>query len=297
MKKIKIILSVVVITILSVIAGASISYQTVTKSDSKPDVSASTQIPQYQGAPYVILNDNNPFFSEKEKKRTDSFENYSGLDLLGRCGVAYANICKELMPTTERGEIGTVKPSGWHTIKYNNLVDGNYLYNRCHLIGYQLAGENANERNLITGTRYFNVIGMLDFENQVADYVKKTNNHVLYRVTPFFEEDNLVASGVEMEAWSVEDAGKGICFNIFCFNVQPGIEIDYATGESNISQESETAEKTQNEQYILNTNTKKIHIPTCSSVDEMAKHNKMEYVGTIEELQKLGYVPCKQCLQ
>lgn len=153
---------------------------------------------------------------------------------MGRCGVAFANICIDIMPTEERGEIGMIKPSGWHTVKYD-VVDGKYLYNRCHLIGYQLAGENANPKNLITGTRYLNVEGMLPFENEVADYVKESNNHVLYRVTPIFESDNLVASGVQMEAYSVEDNGEGICFNVFCYNVQPGIVIDYATGESYLS--------------------------------------------------------------
>ena len=186
----------------------------------------------YEGDPYVEVNGNRPFFTEEEKQDVTPFETYSELDSLGRCGVAFANICKELQPTEERGEIGFIKPSGWHTVKYNQLIEGNYLYNRCHLIGYQLAGENANEKNLITGTRYLNVAGMLPFENQVNDYVDSTNNHVLYRVTPVFENDNLVASGVLMEAWSVEDEGAGICFNVYCFNVQPGIRIDYRTGES-----------------------------------------------------------------
>ena len=189
------------------------------------------EIPDYIGSPYVTINENIPYFSEEEYT-LDAFEKYSDLDELGRCGVAYANICKEIMPTEKRGEIGSIKPSGWHTVKYNDLIDGNYLYNRCHLIGYQLAGENANEKNLITGTRYLNVTGMLPFENQVDDYVEQTNNHVLYRVTPVFEGDNLVASGVEMEAYSVEDDGEGICFNIFAYNVQPGIIIDYSNGES-----------------------------------------------------------------
>lgn len=280
------------------------------------------EIPSYNHKPYETVNNNAPFFSEKEKECKEAFENYSELDVLGRCGVAYANICKELMPTTERGEIGMIKPSGWHTVKYNDLVEGNYLYNRCHLIGYQLAGENANEKNLMTGTRYLNVVGMLEFENQVAKYVESTDNHVLYRVTPFFEQDNLLASGVEMEAWSVEDSGKGICFNVFCFNVQPGIEIDYATGESKRStkdiikdnademsavwvddntqaQEDEAASKTETKSahYVLNTNTKKIHIPTCPSVDDMAKHNKKEYDGILEEIEQMGYRPCKNCLQ
>lgn len=190
-----------------------------------------TEIPIYQSETYIELNGNIPNFTE-EDYNTKPFEYYSDLDSLGRCGVAYANICKELMPTEERGKIGMIKPSGWQTVKYPELVEGNYLYNRCHLIGFQLAGENANEKNLITGTRYFNVDGMLPFENMVAEYVEETGNHVLYRVTPEYEGENLVASGVRMEAWSVEDEGEGICFHVFVYNVQPGIVIDYKTGES-----------------------------------------------------------------
>lgn len=188
-------------------------------------------IEPYVGAPYIEINSNIPFFTEDEKT-TEVFEKYSQLDGLGRCGVAYANISIDLMPTEERGEIGSVKPSGWHTVKYNDLIDGNYLFNRCHLIAYCLAGENANERNLITGTRYLNVVGMLPFEIKVAEYVEQTGNHVLYRATPIFEEDNLVASGVQIEAWSVEDNGAGVCFNVYCYNVQPDIIINYNTGES-----------------------------------------------------------------
>lgn len=187
-------------------------------------------VPAYSGEPYVVLQDNWPDFGPGDLT-TEAFETYSELDNLGRCGTAYANICLEIMPTEPRGEIGQVKPSGWQTAKYD-CVDGNYLYNRCHLIGYQLAGENANRRNLITGTRYMNVEGMLPFENMVDSYVEETENHVLYRVTPVFEGGNLVANGVQMEAFSVEDEGEGICFNVFVYNVQPGIGIDYATGDS-----------------------------------------------------------------
>lgn len=188
---------------------------------------------EYQGEPYCTVNDNKPEFSDEEKTNTEAFETYSPLDGLGRCGVASANICPELMPTKKRGEIGKVKPSGWHTVKYD-VVDGKYLYNRCHLIGYQLAGENANEKNLITGTRYLNVDGMLPFEDKVADYVKESGNHVLYRVTPVYEGTNPVAEGVQMEAYSVEDKGKSISFNVFVFNVQPGVVIDYSNGESHL---------------------------------------------------------------
>jgi len=253
-----------------------------------------TDIPAYAGNSFVILDDNKPAFSKKDRERTDAFETYSDLDELGRCGVAYANICKELMPTEERGAIGMVKPTGWHTVKYDN-VEGKYLYNRCHLIGYQLAGENANEKNLITGTRYLNVTGMLKFEDLVADYVNETNHHVLYRVTPVFEGDNLVASGVEMEAYSVEDKGEGVSFHVFLYNVQPGITIDYATGESWLddSKTTEDNEKTLN--YVLNTNTHKFHKGNCESVRDIAGSNKEVYTGNREDLINMGYEPCKRC--
>lgn len=194
-------------------------------------------IPAYAGDPYVTINDNEPQFLETDLA-TSSYEYYSDLDDLGRCGVVYACIGTDLMPTEERGNIGSVKPSGWHTVKYD-IVDGKYLYNRCHLIGYQLSGENANVNNLITGTRYLNVEGMLPFENMVADYVKETGNHVLYRVAPVFEGNNLVASGVQIEAQSVEDQGEGILFNVYCYNVQPGVTIDYATGDSTLAENAE----------------------------------------------------------
>ena len=189
---------------------------------------------EYNGSPFVEVNGNVPYFESSDVK-TESFEIYSELDSLGRCGGAYANIGKDLMPTEERGEIGMIKPSGWHTVKYPEVIEDLFLYNRCHLIGYQLSGENANERNLITGTRYLNVEGMLPFENEVANYVRETENHVLYRVTPVFEGNNLVAEGVLMEAYSVEDEGVGVEFCVFVYNVQPGVEIDYATGESRIA--------------------------------------------------------------
>lgn len=192
-------------------------------------------IPSYQGVPYVEIDKNQPGFTA-EDLTTDPFEKYAALDYLGRCGTACANVCRELMPTEKREDISQVKPSGWVQAQYD-FVDGRSLYNRCHLIGFQLAGENANERNLITGTRSMNVDGMLPFENMVADYVKETGNHVLYRVTPVFAETELVARGVQMEALSVEDGGDGVCFNVFVFNVQPGVEIDYATGESRLAEE------------------------------------------------------------
>lgn len=188
-------------------------------------------VPEFTDQPYVVINNNVPFFTEEEKATQDVFEYYSELDSLGRCGMAIANVCKELMPTGERGNIGQIKPTGWQTAKYDH-VDGLYLYNRCHLIGFQLTGENANEKNLITGTRYMNVDGMLPFENMIDDYVDETENHVLYRVTPVFEGEELVARGVLMEAYSVEDEGEGICFNVYVYNNQPDVVIDYATGES-----------------------------------------------------------------
>lgn len=249
-------------------------------------------IPAYEDAPYVVLQDNIPGFDESDWT-TQAFETYSPLDELGRCGVAYANICKELMPTEERGEIGQVKPSGWHTVTYD-VVDGRYLYNRCHLIGYQLAGENANEENLITGTRYLNVTGMLPFENQVADYVEDTGNHVLYRVTPIFQGDNLVASGVQMEGYSVEDGGEGVSFNVYVYNVQPGVIIDYGTGESRL-EESDAPSQEVAAQYVLNTSSKKFHLPGCSSVETIKEGNRQDYQGSREVLVEQGYTPCGVC--
>ena len=189
-------------------------------------------IPAYTDKAYVKLNNNIPDFDDS-MMTTESSEKYSEFDSLGRCGVAFANIGKDLMPTKERESIGMVKPSGWRISKYD-FIDGKYLFNRCHLIGYQLTGENANEQNLITGTRYLNVDGMLPFENKVSNYIKSTNNHVLYRVTPHFEGNNLVASGVQIEAKSVEDQGRGIQFNVYCYNIQPRVKIDYATGENSL---------------------------------------------------------------
>ena len=263
-----------------------------------------SNIPKYDGTPYVAINNNIPVFSDSDFN-TASFETYSELDAMGRCGVAFANIGVDLMPTEERGSIGQVKPTGWHTVKYDN-VDGKYLYNRCHLIGYQLTAENANEQNLITGTRYLNVEGMLPFENMVADYIKETENHVLYRVTPVFDGNNLVASGVQMEAMSVEDQGDGILFNVYCYNVQPGISIDYTTGESQPESASAETEKTSTDvqqsetselktKYILNTNTKKIHKLDCTSVSEIQKENRQEVTKSKIELIGEGYEPCKRC--
>ena len=250
---------------------------------------------------YIKVNENVPRFSEEEKKNAAAFESYSDLDALGRCGVAFACVGKETMPTEERGPIGSIKPSGWHSVKYD-FVDGKYLYNRCHLIGYQLTAENANEKNLITGTRYLNTKGMLPFENMVADYVKETGNHVLYRVTPVFEGKNLVASGVYMEAYSVEDDGDGICFYVYVFNRQPGVKIDYLTGDSvadgtvdSASGETTSAEKEETKTYVLNISNGKFHLPDCDSVKKMKEENKQIMKCKRSELINAGYSPCGSC--
>lgn len=263
--------------------------------EKKPAAFSSSDVPAYSGQAYVIINNNEPDF-EKSEYTTTAFEEYSSLDSLGRCGVAYANICREIMPTEKRETIGQIKPSGWQTVKYD-IVDGKYLYNRCHLIGFQLAGENANEKNLITGTRYMNMEGMLPFENMVADYVKETNHHVLYRVTPVFENENLVAAGVEIEAYSVEDNGEGICFHVFVYNVQPGITINYKNGDSHISEDTaaQYTETNSSAEYIINTNTKKFHFPTCPSVSKMNDSNKIEVSGDRQDLIDEGYEPCGNC--
>ena len=290
-----------------------------------------SDIPEYSGSPYVAVNGNGPYFLESDL--TDvSFESYSDLDALGRCGVAYASVSTDTMPTEKRGSIGEVKPTGWHNKKYD-FVDGKYVYNRCHLIGYQLTAENANEKNLITGTRYLNVQGMLPFENLTADYVKETGNHVLYRVTPIFEGDNLLASGVLMEAESVEDDGDGVLFCVYVYNVQPGVAIDYATGDNWLAEDGgaksaaaagsgnssasengantssggkntsagssgSTVSKTSDSEsgtYILNTKTMKFHRPDCTSVEKIKAENKEEYTGKRSKLIEEGYEACKSC--
>ena len=202
-----------------------------------------------------------------------------------------ACIGRDIMPTEERGDISSVKPTGWVQAMYN----GSYLYNRCHLIGFQLTGENANKQNLITGTAYFNVSGMLAFENMVADYIKETNNHVLYRVTPIFVGNELVARGVLMEAWSVEDDGEGICFNVFVYNVQPGVEINYATGKSQEAENTPSVPEDNKTNYIANKNSKKFHIPTCTWVSKMSESNKEYHTSTHDEMIANGYSPCGTC--
>ena len=259
-------------------------------------------IPAYDGRAYVAVNNNEPFFTDSDMTTT-AFENYSDLDSLGRCGVAYANICKDIMPTEERGKIGMIKPSGWHTVKYDVIKD-RYLYNRCHLIGYQLAGENANPKNLITGTRYLNVEGMLPFENLVADYVNNTGNHVLYRVTPMFSGSNLVANGVLIEAKSVEDNGGGILFNFYCYNVQPGVGINYENGDSwldgttgsassgsdSSAAENSAADSSNSETMVHITATgKKYHRAGCRTL------KKSDTEVTLDEAKSMGLSPCGIC--
>ncbi len=259
-------------------------------------------IPAYDGRAYVAVNNNEPFFTDSDMTTT-AFENYSDLDSLGRCGVAYANICKDIMPTEERGKIGMIKPSGWHTVKYDVIKD-RYLYNRCHLIGYQLAGENANPKNLITGTRYLNVEGMLPFENLVADYVNNTGNHVLYRVTPMFSGSNLVANGVLIEAKSVEDNGGGILINVYCYNVQPGVGINYENGDSwldgttgsassgsdSSAAENSAADCSNSETMVHITATgKKYHRAGCRTL------KKSDTEVTLDEAKSMGLSPCGIC--
>lgn len=271
------------------------SVQSSESQNSESQNSEELYVPTESNETYSIVNNNKPTFT-KDEITTVSFEHYSDLDELGRCGPATACIGKDLMPTEKRGSIGMVKPSGWHTIKYD-FIDGKYLYNRCHLIGYQLSGENANEKNLITGTRYFNTIGMLPFENEVADYVKETGNHVMYRVVPSFIDDNLVATGVSMEAYSVEDNGRGVCYNVFVRNIQPGVIINYATGTAMIDENgiSKVIPEDKQKTFVINTNSKNFHKPNCQSVKSMLDKNKKEYTGTAQALIEQGYTPCQMC--
>lgn len=282
-------------------------------------------VPAFEGNPYVYVNDGEPTFTDEQRAAEPGHEHYGELDELGRCTAAFAVVGPETQPTEKRGSIGEVRPSGWQMAKYD-FVEGKYLFNRCHLLGYQLTGENANERNLITGTRYLNVQGMLPFENAVADYVDATGNHVLMAVMPVFEGSELVARGVHMMAESVEDGGEGVAFNVFCYNVQPGVVIDYGTGESMLEEDAtplpdvsgaESAPDTASEgagageasekgatgsaegkgttEYVLNTNSKKFHLPSCSSVDQMSPKNREDVEDARENLIAKGYDPCKRC--
>ena len=246
----------------------------------------------WDGQPYTAVNGNVPGFSEKDLT-TASFESYSELDSLGRCGTAFACLGQDLMPRGERGDISGIHPTGWHSVQYD-FIDGKNLYNRCHLIGWQLSGEDANRKNLITGTRYMNVEGMLPFENMVADYIKETGCHVLYRVTPVFQGSNLVADGVLMEAMSVEDQGESISFCVFVPNVQPGVAIDYSDGSSRPA-DSQSSPENEEAIYIVNTNTRRFHLPSCSSVREMKESNRENFTGSREELIEEGYIPCGKC--
>lgn len=282
-------------------------------------------VPAFEGNPYVYVNDGEPTFTDEQRAAEPGHEHYGELDELGRCTAAFAVVGPETQPTEKRGSIGEIRPSGWQMAKYD-FVEGKYLFNRCHLLGYQLTGENANPQNLITGTRYLNIQGMLPFENAVADYVDATGNHVLMAVTPIFEGSELVARGVHMMAESVEDGGEGVAFNVFCYNVQPGVVIDYGTGESMLEEDAtplpdvsgaESAPDTASEgagageasekgatgsaegkgttEYVPNTNSKKFHLPSCSSVDQMSPKNREDVEDTRENLIAKGYDPCKRC--
>lgn len=257
-----------------------------------------SSIPAYSDKPYAEVNGNLPFFAESEITAV-AYESYSALDVLGRCGAAIACCGKETMPAAneERGNISSITPTGWVQAKYI-CVSGQSLYNRCHLIAWQLSAENANAKNLISGTRYLNADGMIPFENMVADYIKETGNHVMYRVTPIFEGNDLLASGVQLEAYSVEDGGEGVCFNVYCYNVQPFIIIDYATGSSSFDEAAFEASKPDPDEvgdYVLNKNTKKIHYPYCNSVTQMSEKNRVEYKGTLNDLKSQGYATCGNC--
>ena len=294
MKRCKNKLTLLLLSLLLLFSGcaeAGDAFAPVLGTETAGDTVTLDEIPAYSGEPYVVLNQNQPNFTQDDIAE-ESFEQYGALDELGRCTVAFANIGVDLMPTKERGSIGQVKPSGWQTVKYDS-IDGKYLYNRCHLIGFQLTGENANRENLITGTRYLNIEGMLPFENMVADYVKETCTHVLYRATPIFRGDELVVRGVELEGMSVEDAGEGILFHVYCYNVQPGIEIDYATGESREADAGDTSGEVAI--YVLNTNNKKFHLPDCASVAQTKAENREDYFGARGDLIAQGYEPCGRC--
>ena len=286
--KMKLKLGALLLAVCALLCACSITAYIEDETTTALDVGA---LPEYGANAYTAINGNIPEF-KKDEITKDSFEEYGRLDKLGRCTTCTACVGKDLMPTEKRGQIGMVKPTGWHTVKYEG-IDGNYLYNRCHLRGYQLTAENANPRNLITGTRYMNTEGMLPFENEVADYVRSTNNHVMYRVTPVFEGNELVARGVKMEAYSVEDGGKSVSFNVFCYNTQPGIEIDYSTGES--KQIKTSTSDVKGETYILNTSSRKFHRPDCSSVSQIKNENKKSFSGSRSEMISQGYKPCGYC--
>ena len=250
-------------------------------------------IPEYSGHKYYVVNDNMPYFTEEDLDQ-DVFESYSPLDKYGRCGTAYAMLGKELMPTEERGDISDIRPTGWKTKPYEDLIEDVYLYNRSHLIAHSIAGENANEQNLITGTDYLNKQGMLPFEEKVRDYVKYTGNHVLYRVTPIFKDDELVARGVQMEAFSVEDDGEEICFNVYIYNVQPGVVIDYETGDNWRDDKLYDDDEAMGT-YVLNTSSKKFHYDGCDGAVNISDRNRKFFEGSRATLIAQGYEPCGSC--
>ncbi len=269
----------------------------------RPNTQVSVQIgsiPAYSGSPYVAINNNQPKFSAAELTAS-GYEKYAELDSLGRVGVAIASLGKDTMPAPneERESISSIKPTGWVQAEYS-AISGRYLYNRSHLIGWQLSAENANKQNLLTGTNYLNIKGMLPFENMVADYINETGNHVAYRVTPHFLGNNLLCSGVQIEAYSVEDDGDGICFNVYCYNVQPNIEIDYSTGKSkSLVAESSSSKVVSSVNgvitYILNTNSKKFHYSDCNSAARIAEKNRAQSTKARDALIAEGYSPCLNC--
>lgn len=318
-------LALVVLFTLSGQAFSMAESEQPSESLSAPEVYTADQIPAFDTQPIIELNRNEPLFYVQELTKESSVH-FSDLDTLGRIGVAQACIGPDILPTTSRESIGQIQPSGWQTTRYDDLIDDHYLFNRCHLIGYQLCGKNDVE-NLFTGTRYLNVELMLQYEAKIAEYVKSTGNHVLLRATPIYTGDDLVATGVNLEAFSVEDIGSGIRFNVFLYNIQPGIVINYADGTSmpdpknmpvatptpeplltleptatdepaitrESPQEEAPAEEPKSVTYILNTNSKKFHYPSCSSVGSMSNKNKKEFFGTRDEAIAKGYVPCKKC--
>ncbi len=290
-KKLRLILSIVVFVLLV----AFVFYRERQRAEEVVYSESVMTVPAFSGEPFVAINGNNPEFTEDDYT-TESYEYYGQLDRLGRCTVVMSCVGSDLMPTAERESISSVKPTGWVQAQYD-FVDGESLYNRCHLIGFQLTGENANENNLITGTRYMNVEGMLPFENMIADYIKETDNHVLYRVTPVFDGTNLVARGVQLEALSMEDRGEGICFNVYVYNNQPGVTIDYATGESWLTEEESTQQETPSESgsYVMNSKSKKFHHSTCSQADGISEENRETFTGARQELIDQDYVPAGCC--
>lgn len=281
----------------------------------KSDVTVES-IPKYSGEDYVVLHNNLPSFYIWQLSTEPSLS-FSPLDSMGRTGAGFACLGRETLPTDSRGSIGNIQPSGWQTVRYDDLIPDKYLYNRCHVIGYMLSGDNATPENLFTGTRYLNMTLMKQIESSVSEYIQGTGNHVLYRVTPFYKDDDLVAYGVQMEGYSVEDHGETICFNVFLYNIQPGIQIDYRTGSSWIDPDysaassdlillplepenkDTSASKDMNPEkqvsYVLNTNTKKFHYPYCSSVSDMKLTNREDFYGTREEAISAGYKACKRC--